>query len=503
MSDAIPTLLIRADADERIGSGHLMRCLSLAMEWRRRGGEAAFVSRCSNSAWRHRIVAAGCSFHEVSRAWPDAADLEALATAAGGKKPWIVVDGYHFDRPYVEAARRLGRTLTVYDYGTADGLSGDAALNQNAGAERRTLSPASDLLPLLGPRFALLRPEFSTPQRERPLGPARRILISLGGSDPDGQTPKAVEALSGLGAGVEAVVVLGAANSHEEAARKNVPPGASVRFERDVSDMRALMAWADCAVLAGGVTALEACASGLPAILMTLAENQVEPARALDAAGAAELAGEGRLITAGDLGARLAALAASPERLAAMGARGRSLVDGSGARRVADALLALALERPGEAELSVRPTTSEDAFDVWRLANEPAVRANSFRPEAIPLDAHLAWFSAQLERSDSRYWVVEVGGVLAAQVRYVRGPDGAAEVHFSVRGAFRGKGLGTLALRRTASDACRGLASRMLRGVVIAPNPASERAFEKAGYVRAPEETISGRRCSVFEKPCS
>jgi RimJ/RimL family protein N-acetyltransferase len=296
--------------------------------------------------------------------------------------------------------------------------------------------------------------------------------------------------------------VLGAANPHEAACRAAVPAAARVRFERDASDMRSLMAWADCAVLAGGVTALEACAAGLPALLVTLAENQAEPARALDAAGAAQAAGEAAALSAEALGAALAALAAAPERLAAMGARGRALVDGSGADRVVSALRALGAARAA-AEIRVRPTVPEDALEVWRLANEPGVRANSFRPEAIPLDVHLDWFRAQLGRGDTRFWVVELGGVVAAQVRYVRSDDGSAEVHFAVRAAFQGRGLGTEALRRTASEACRGLGAGRLRGVVIAPNPASERAFEKAGYSRAPETTVSGRRCSVFEKPCS
>jgi RimJ/RimL family protein N-acetyltransferase len=181
---------------------------------------------------------------------------------------------------------------------------------------------------------------------------------------------------------------------------------------------------------------------------------------------------------------------------------GRTAVDGRGAARAAAALLALSEPRLTAEWVRLRPAVSEDALEVWRIANEPAVRAHSFRKEPIPLAEHLKWFGAKLKDADGRFWVVETGFVVAGQVRYARAGD-QAEVHYSVRGAFRGKGLGTLALSQSRQLACRELGVKRLTGVVISPNEPSERSFASAGWTRKGSEHRDGAACAVFEAACS
>lgn len=150
----------------------------------------------------------------------------------------------------------------------------------------------------------------------------------------------------------------------------------------------------------------------------------------------------------------------------------------------------------------MRPAVPEDAHQVWCLANEKEVRRRSFNQEPIPLETHLRWFHEELRRPGTRFWVLELDGTLVGQIRYVKAPDGTAEVHFAVRGAFRGKGLGTQLLARTAPQACAELGARNLIGVVIPPNEASARAFLKAGYSPAGETRRRKQLCAVFERSC-
>lgn len=472
----LPDLLIRADAGPAIGSGHVMRGFALAQAWKALGGRAALSGECS-PALRRRLEEAGL---EVRAPAGD-------GLAAGG---WAFIDGYGFAPEYLEAARAKARTLVVDDYGHRARLPADVVLNQNAGAERFAYPPDAALF-LLGPRFALLRPEFAEAPR-RAANAKPRVLVTLGGSDPDNVTETVVRALAPLAAELDLVVVIGPDNPHEAALR-----GLTRDLRKGVPDLRALMLQCDAAVVAGGVTALECAAAGLPTVLLSIAENQKRQVQALGAAGAGLALGEERGAKALAEAARSAA--ANP----ALGAAGRALVDGSGARRVAGVLRALTAPKLTVADCLLRPAAASDCWNVWRLNNEPSVRARSFATGAIPAETHERWYAEQLRRPDARFFVLEVAGAHAAHARYTRSASGEAEVHFAVASAFRGKGLGTLALSLSRGPACRELGVSRVKALVLEPNDPSARAFLSAGYHRAGSAVERGQRCSVFEASCS
>ncbi len=397
---------------------------------------------------------------------------------------WLVVDGYEFGPDYLDAAREKARTLVLDDHGHRDRLPADVVLNPNAGSEDFAYAP-SDALVLSGSRYALLRPEFAAkPARRRRDGAKPKVLVTLGGADPGNVTAAVLRALAPLKAELDVVTVVGVDNPHEASLRALDP-----NLHRGVADLRSLMLDCDAAVVAGGVTSLECAAAGLPAAVLTLAENQARQARALDAAGAAKAVSSPE-----GCADAVRAVLKSPE----MGAAGRRLVDGRGAERVAKVLRALSASKLGAQDASLRLATPEDVWPVWRLANEPSVRARSFSADPIPAAAHEAWFKAQLADPKTRFHVLDVAGAVAAQVRSVLGPDGVAEVHFSVASAFRGKGLGTLALKLSKAAA----PSKRLKAFVIEPNDPSSRAFLSAGYVRAGTAKQRGRDCAVYETAC-
>src|SRR5262249_42995174 len=169
-----------------------------------------------------------------------------------------------------------------------------------------------------------------------------------------------------------------------------------------------------------------------------------------------------------------------------MSRTGRQLVDGGGVERVIGTMMRLAYPLDKD-RLEIRRATPQDAKQFWQLANDPVVRMNSFNPEPIPLEHHLEWYKSKLSSPDSCIWVLEVGGVIAAQARYDRSDAETAEIDFSVVAVFRGQGLGTKILELTWNTACKELGVKRARGVVLSTNMASVRSFLKSGFRQVSE----------------
>lgn len=341
-------LVIRADAGTDIGSGHLMRCLALGEAWRASGGSVVFLSRCSNPALRGRIERAGFGFVPLERVHPDPADVEAtlrkLQEVSGGQEhPWLVLDGYHFDSAYQQAVREAGyRLLVIDDTAHLERYHTDVLLNQNIGAERLTYRHDPDTVTLLGTKYALLRSEFLTWRAWRREIPhvARKVMVTLGGSDPENVTSKVMKALQLVDVPrLDAVIVVGPQNPHYRdltaAARAS---RVSVRVMQDPGNMPELMAWADVAVSAAGSTCWELAFMALPSVLLISAENQRYIAAGLHAAAAALNLGWSAQVTPSGVADALRRLAIDHGGRLRMGRRGRKLVDGAGAARVVSAL---------------------------------------------------------------------------------------------------------------------------------------------------------------------
>jgi UDP-2,4-diacetamido-2,4,6-trideoxy-beta-L-altropyranose hydrolase len=339
----LTTLLFRADADARIGAGHVMRCLALAQGWQDRGGSALLATAAPHQAVARRVGEEGVELRPLAAEAGSAGDAERtvrLARESGAA--WVVVDGYHFDAVYQRRLEEAGlKVLWIDDEAHAEPYVADLVLNQNPHAEPRLYARRERRTRLLlGPRFALLRREFRRWRRRERRIPerARRILVTLGGGDPHNVSAKILRALGDAGDRGWAVrVVLGGLEADPDEVR--AAAGSSripVELLRDVHDMAPLMAEADLAVAAAGSTTWELLYMGLPAILLVLAPNQAPIAREVTRRGAALGLGRHREVTA--VADAAAELAGSPEVRARMSRIGRSWIDGRGVERVLDAI---------------------------------------------------------------------------------------------------------------------------------------------------------------------
>lgn len=336
--DSGRTLHVRVDASTSIGVGHFMRCLALAQHWRDGGDPVRFIGGFPETL-RRRLLADGIADTAVAGPHPDPRDLETtLAAVPSGAT--VVVDGCHFDHAYQAALAGRGRLLVVDDTGAGGRYAGYALLNQNLGAETIDY-PDAPVLRLLGPRYALLRREF----RHAAAAPrdftrrARRILVSLGGGDEYNVTARVLEALMrSRHADLEIRVLVGPANPFAATLGRVAARDPRIALVENSTDVAAEMRAADVAVAAAGTSVWELAVTGLPSVLIPIADNQRPTAAALGVEGAAISAGPAEALDADALRQAVDTLIDRPDRRQYLSEKASTLVDGDGVVRVAEAL---------------------------------------------------------------------------------------------------------------------------------------------------------------------
>lgn len=338
------TLLIRADANAQMGTGHLMRCLALAQAWQAQGGEAIFITACDSEGLLQRLRGEGFQVIELDETYPDSDEWDAASQVlAAHPDAWVVLDGYHFDPAYQRRIKEAGHPLLVIDdMAHLDHYDADVILNQNIHATQLDYSCEPDTRLLLGTDYVLLRREFwpwREWKREIP-DVARKVLVTLGGGDPDNQTLKVIRALQQVNVnGLEAIVVVGASNPHYgELTFVAQNSGDKIRLVHNVSNMPDLMAWADLAFTAGGSTCWEIAFLGLPSAVLVVADNQREIAEGLNKAKVSRNLGWWEGVSQSQVAKALLDLSGDQRERLRMSRNGRTLVDGRGVERVISAL---------------------------------------------------------------------------------------------------------------------------------------------------------------------
>lgn len=339
-------LFFRTDASVAIGTGHAMRCLALAQAWSDAGGRSKFAMAEATPSIEQRLQGENIEIVLLKVDPGSTGDAEeTIALAQKHEAGWVVVDGYVFGADYQSTLKRAGlKVLFIDDNGHASHYSADLVLNQNAHATEklyRSRDAATRLL--LGAQFAMLRREFK-PWRawKREIrAVARRVLVSMGGSDPENFTLKAVDGLRRISAeGLQLRILAGGSSPHAASLQQLHMDGQhSIEIVKDATDMPKQMKWADLAVAAAGSTCLEMCLMGLPALLIDLAENQTPIANELAQLGIAYHLGNFKTVTPDQIATEARRLLASAAERTVMSENGRRLVDGAGAGRVVQELL--------------------------------------------------------------------------------------------------------------------------------------------------------------------
>ena len=311
----------RCDASFDIGSGHVMRCLTLAAALREYGHLCRFICRdlpghmaeiVSKSGFpvtlltkppSNFIAIEGSSSHEYWAGVTWEKDVVETQKALPDECEWLVVDHYAFDLNWEKAIRSFVKRVFVIDDLADRAHDADLVLDQSIG---RSTADYDGLLPsytmrLIGPHYAILRPEFLQRRsqsifRRREAGFAlRHLLIFMGGVDFPNITSKMLCSLdSCMVASLDQVtVVMGPLAPALEEVRSFIPNlSVPTRLVVGAQDMATLMYEADLAIGGVGGATLERCCLGLPTLTVVMAENQRFMAKALQDLGASITLGD-------------------------------------------------------------------------------------------------------------------------------------------------------------------------------------------------------------------
>jgi UDP-2,4-diacetamido-2,4,6-trideoxy-beta-L-altropyranose hydrolase len=498
-------IAFRVDASLKIGTGHFMRCLTMADALRQRGAEIRFVSRrlpdyllqmlkhqAHDFAPLEGPALEECGHDPPHAHWletsqaQDAADtVQALSSQSWD---WVVVDHYALDARWETMLRGSAKRIAAIDDIADRQHDCDLLLDQNFHRDpseryRGKVPAQCDLL--LGPRYALLREEFRSIRASvKPrAGDVRRILIFFGGVDADNYTGYAIEATAALGiSGLQVDVVVGECHPRrEEIAAQSERHGFTCHVQ--TPRMAELIAAADLAIGAGGTAVWERCCLGLPALVLRLANNQGDQIAA--AAGAGLLyAPDRKHDGAAWIQRHAAALIENPSLREVISRTSMQAVDGRGVWRVAG--------RMGCSDIELRAASLDDARNLFEWRNDPSVRAVSRTAEVIDWDTHRTWLTSVLNTPGRALLIGERGGAAVGVVRFdVQGADAEISIYLVPGVHPPGQGLALLQGAERWLISNRPAVGRIL-AQVLAGNERSQNLFRAAGY--QPERTHYAKR---------
>lgn len=335
--------LIRTDALPEIGMGHLSRCLTLARALGKNGVKSVFAAREPSEVVASKVAEAGADLIVLPLDLELAEDLAGTIDLIGRLRArGVVLDGYGFDENYLNGIAENACCL-FFDELALFHFNNALVLNQNYHAASMAYKCQPHTRLLLGPQYAVLRPEFTAARslRREYADQVKKLLISFGGSDPHNLSGVALRGLAQSKNTYHIKVVLGGGSTQAEQtlALASQSPH-KVEVLRNVRDMASVMNWADMALSASGTnTTLEMSCLGLPMVLVIQAENQRLIGEEMGRQGLAVQLGFWNEVSGSMMREAIDELAVDRIWRAAVSRDLMARVDGKGTDRVAAALL--------------------------------------------------------------------------------------------------------------------------------------------------------------------
>jgi UDP-2,4-diacetamido-2,4,6-trideoxy-beta-L-altropyranose hydrolase len=299
-------VVIRVDASKRIGTGHVMRCLTLAKSLQKRSVEVVFICRnfkgnlidyISNKGYLVYVLENSNDKEKSFNLFDFAQEQDAIESKQiieDIKPKWLIIDHYYIDALWHSTFKKQNIKILVIDDLANRNLNCDVLIDQNyylKPKERYLGLVSNECKVLLGPKYALLRDEFTNPNlKDKDIKKSQfNIFVFMGGADYYNQTIKVIDALVDLieeGATFSVDVLVGPINKYAHEIRDICSKFANIDFHINVNNIAELMKKADISIGAGGSVSLERCYLGLPSMVILVADNQIETTESLDAEGA-------------------------------------------------------------------------------------------------------------------------------------------------------------------------------------------------------------------------
>lgn len=277
------TVIIRVDANKSIGMGHLMRCFTLAKEFKRQGHHVSFAcyELHENAS---KII--GDDFNIIH-----IGSLDSLEFMERTEPPSvIIVDHYELNIEWHHKIKEYGVPLVVVDDLANRKICADIILNQNVNAQPKMYQESSANLLLLGLDFTLLREEFVSPPQG--INNEYGLLISMGGADGKNQTPRILRSLEELSFDQKVLVLIGAtAKNKDEIIELSNSLKLKVDTKTNSREVAKDLLSSELCIGAGGISSYERVALAVPTMTICTADNQVPSTKTLAKLGVLAYAG--------------------------------------------------------------------------------------------------------------------------------------------------------------------------------------------------------------------
>jgi UDP-2,4-diacetamido-2,4,6-trideoxy-beta-L-altropyranose hydrolase/UDP-4-amino-4,6-dideoxy-N-acetyl-beta-L-altrosamine N-acetyltransferase len=515
-------VIIRVDASLKMGTGHVMRCLTLAQVLKENGGNVEFICRKHEGNLINKIRSSEFVVHELGVCeeiefdnklahshWLgttqqlDADDCIDIFKAKN--IDWLIVDHYSLDEQWQKRLRPYCEKLMVIDDLADRKHQCDILLDQTFGRQQEDYSgrtPEGCEL-LLGSEYALLRPEFakwraySLARRSKP--EFKQLLVNMGGVDVDNITEKALDELkiSNLPNDLHITVVMGSSAPYlENVKSKAITLPCKTEVKVDVGNMAEIMANSDIVIGAAGSTTWERCCLGLPTIQIVIAKNQQFLAETLACRNIVKLAKE--------IKETAYLLENSSEWMVDIGNAASKTCDGVGVYKVFNKIIDYKINLEGIGDVILCNYTNLNLFDknlTFKMRNHKDVKKWMYNQNNISIEEHLSFIQNLQSNIESRYFLVKqskqvIGSINFSQISF----QNSLEFGLYVNPFEKLKGIGRILEAAACHYAFIELGVKKIKLKVFSYNKRAINFYEKYGFKQVAIEKVNNNDMLCMQK---
>jgi UDP-2,4-diacetamido-2,4,6-trideoxy-beta-L-altropyranose hydrolase len=294
------TIFFRVDASEKIGNGHLVRCMTLAKSLLNHEFIVVFICSFISDSLAQLIVSEKIILEKIDSFVDDLTDANYVINVLDKYSTGlIVVDHYELNIRWHQIISKFVYKIIVIDDLANRPLFCHLLINSgcfNKDAYQMLLPDCCEQM--LGPEYVILKPEYLFYKKKDCQEQIKRVFIFMGGADSKNITSKIIEAFSdSTFDSINFDLVIGSSNSRKCEIEKLVASKTNFSIFQNRPHLADLMQKADIAFGAGGATSWERICVGLPSAVITLSENQVTLIKHLNNLGLVKFLGHFDVVT--------------------------------------------------------------------------------------------------------------------------------------------------------------------------------------------------------------
>ena len=480
-------IVFRADANVEIGTGHLMRCLTLADKLQFNNLNSLFIISKKSVGFINFIKKRGYTVHVIECSH-NHSDTVLYFKKTRIKPSWLVIDHYNINIEWETAVKPYVSNILVIDDLANRSHDCDAILNPNLHSDFTIYDGliSQNCKKFIGPRFSLLGNQYQQFQNlnKNISDDIFHIAIFMGGGDFFNITEHLIDHFFSYfeylkGREIHIDVIIGSQHPNKKSIEDKCKKIPYISLYVDTPNMAQILSKVDLCVGAGGGAALERCCLGIPSIVLTFADNQIRGVEALVNSGAVLFGGDYRQRDWKNLFKEAVLKIQSSTVRQSLSSKALSIVDGKGSDRVA-AYMELKTFNPVFKNVDI-----EDAKILFDWRNNEDVRRYSGNPQVLVFNEHMKWLEESLDNPDQILLMLWVGNVRFGHIRYSV-KDNIALVSIVVNPVCQNLGIGSFMLEKSIPFLTKFNNNIIyIDAKIHRDNISSLAVFKKAGYTHA------------------